>query len=97
MIFYISSGLFITEELYQYQLDVLTRLSKTINISVGVGVDLGTYPETRVCKYITKQQLLKRCDDLINCGLNVIFVNTITKYTNIDKLFEEIFSLEKTI
>lgn len=95
MVFYISSGLFIVEELYQYQLDVLTRLSKTVNISIGVGVDLGTHPETRVCKYIPKQQLLKRCDDLINCGLNIIFVNTVTKYTNIDNLFEEIFSLEK--
>jgi MoaA/NifB/PqqE/SkfB family radical SAM enzyme len=94
MIFYISSGLFISEELYQQQLEVLKTLSKTVNMSIGVGVDLGTYPETRICSYISKEQLLQRCDDLINNGINIIFVNTVTKHTNINNLFEGILNLK---
>lgn len=94
MIFYISSGLFITEKLYQRQLNMLKKLIKTAKISIGVGIDLGTYPETRKCSYINKKQLLNRCDDLINIGLDIIFVNTVTKYTDTNKLFEEIFELK---
>lgn len=86
VIFYISSGLFISEEDFRYFVSTFKDIN---NLSIGIGVDLGTYPETRVGN-INKAELLARAVTLYDNGYNIIFVNTVTKYTKAEALFSEI-------
>lgn len=83
---YISSGLYIDDNKFNYIVD---RIKSYHNISIGVGVDLGTYPETRIGT-IDKSKLLSRCETLLDNNINTILVNTVSKFTNTDKLFNEI-------
>ena len=86
IVYYISSGLYVDDDTFDYFCE---RAVTYEHLSIGVGVDLGTYPETRIGN-ISKRKLLDRCDRLIDEGIDTIYVNTVSKNTIPKKLFEEI-------
>lgn len=90
--FHISTGLFMSDELFEQQISKLIYIKDMVHFSVGV--DLGTIPYTRFCPSIDKNMLLQRIDKLISYGFDVVFVNTVTCNTNVTALFEEISILE---
>lgn len=90
--FHISSGLFMSDELFEKQINKLTALKDDVHFSIGI--DLGTEPYTRHCLFMGKDKLLHRIDTIINLGFDVVFVNTVTCNTNVSKLFKEIAELE---
>ena len=92
MTIYISSGLFFSDAIFNKRVQQLKNIP---NIKLGIGVDLGTYPETRCGLYINKQMLLERCHTLIENGFSLVFANTVSKNTNTLSLFSEIKEIQK--
>lgn len=91
--FYISSGLLFSDSYFLNTVVPICKklLENNIKFFIGVTLDFGSNPYTRQNKHnLTSQDLVKRCRLLEKLGVNVKYSNIISKYTNVDIMWEEI-------
>ena len=95
---YISSGLLFSDNIFNKTKQLLAKINALgVNFSIGVSVDFGTEPFTRICftNNITQNILLNRIDELINLGIPCVAATVITKNTNIDNCITQLIDNHK--